>query len=183
MILYFQGKKPEGLKFLWKGQKKPDFPEKGQKARIFLRGQTVQNMAKKAKSGHEKSHLATLGQTKKGGAVQRAPTFSAFYSIFITKLLAELPKNGEKIFFLFWVKKIFWSNFWIRPEKARFWENLWIRPEKARFFRIRPYGQNFFSAARQVQIRPKRPNLAARAASWQLWARKCRRQVKTRRYH
>ena len=25
--------------------------------------------------------------------------FSAFYSIFITKLLAELAKNGEKIFF------------------------------------------------------------------------------------
>ena len=114
-------------------------------------------------------NTASYGQTKKGVQYKGNLLLSAFYSIFITKLLAELPKNGEKIFSPSRSRKYFWSNFWIRPEKARFWENLWIRPEKARFFRIRPYGQNFFSAARQVQIRPKRPNLAARAASWQLW--------------
>ena len=48
---------------------------------------------------------------KKGVHYKGTLLFSAFYSIFITKLLAELLKTGKEYFFFGMKKNQFWSNF------------------------------------------------------------------------
>ena len=100
--------------------------------------------------------------------------FSAFYSIFITKLLAELPKNGEKIFFFFWVKKILLVKFLNTARKGQILRKSLDTARKGQIFpdsAIRPEfflrGQTGPNTAKKAKSGRARGQLAT--LFWRTW--------------